>query len=124
MHSRHVRRDQPQPPTAKVGVGVGIWIRQRADESLDAGLKRHLPEQIPLYGLQSPLFSEGGLPDTIAELACDYADTVTGIAPTGAIRLLGWSFGGAVALLIAQELTRRGRDVTYVGMLDSLPGSG
>ena len=116
-----MRRDQPQPPTAKVGVGVGIRIRQRAEESLDAGLKRHLPQQIPLYGLQSPLFSGGGLPDTIDELAVEYADTVTGVAPSGPIRLLGWSFGGAVALLVAQELTRRGREVSWVGMLDSYP---
>lgn len=86
-----------------------------------AGLKRHLPQQIPLYGLQSPLFSGGVLPATIGELAAEYADTVSAIAPAGPIRLLGWSFGGAVALIAAQELTRRGRDVTFVGMLDSYP---
>ncbi|CAN5600445.1 non-ribosomal peptide synthetase [soil metagenome] len=84
-----------------------------------AGLKRYLPEQIPLYGLQSPLFSGGVLPATIAELAAGYADTVAAVAPTGPIRLLGWSFGGSVALLVAQELTRRGRDVDFVGMLDA-----
>jgi thioesterase domain-containing protein/acyl carrier protein len=84
-----------------------------------AGLKRHLPQDVPLYGLQSPLFTGGALPDTIGELASDYADTVAEIAPTGPIRLLGWSFGGSMALLIAEELTRRGRDVSHVGMLDA-----
>jgi amino acid adenylation domain-containing protein/non-ribosomal peptide synthase protein (TIGR01720 family) len=84
-----------------------------------AGLKRHLPQDVPLYGLQSPVFTGGALPDTIAELASDYADTVAELAPTGPIRLLGWSFGGSMALLIAEELTRRGRDVTHVGMLDA-----
>jgi amino acid adenylation domain-containing protein len=84
-----------------------------------AGLKRYLPQQIPLFGLQSPLFSAGQLPDTIAELAAGYADTVVDVAPSGPIRLLGWSFGGSMALLIAQELTRRGREVTFVGMLDA-----
>jgi thioesterase domain-containing protein len=83
------------------------------------GLKRHLPQDIPLYGLQSPLFMGGRLPDTIGELASDYADTVAEIAPTGPIRLLGWSFGGSMALLIAEELTRRGREVSHVGMLDA-----
>ena len=34
---RNVGLDQPQPLTAKVGVGVGIWIRQRPDEALDVG---------------------------------------------------------------------------------------
>ncbi|WP_029115226.1 non-ribosomal peptide synthase/polyketide synthase [Mycobacterium sp. URHB0044] len=84
-----------------------------------ASLKRHLPERIPLYGLQSPLFCGGRLPDTIAELASGYADTIVDVAPSGPIRLLGWSFGGSVALLIAQELVRRGREVTFVGMLDA-----
>ncbi|MDT5176330.1 MAG: hypothetical protein QOJ95_528, partial [Mycobacterium sp.] len=84
-----------------------------------AGLKRHLPQSIPIYGLQAPLFSGGTLPDDIATLASDYADTVESVAPTGPLRLLGWSFGGSMALLVAEELTRRERDVTFVGMLDA-----
>ena len=86
-----------------------------------AGLKRHLPQNVPLYGLQSPLFSGGTLPEHIAELAASYVEAVTSIAPDGPIRLLGWSFGGAVALLIAQQLAGRGREVGFVGMLDSYP---
>jgi thioesterase domain-containing protein len=54
-------------------------------------------------------------------LARQYADLVESVAATGPVRLLGWSFGGAVALLMAQELTRRGRDVRFVGMLDAYP---
>nr|WP_236949159.1 alpha/beta fold hydrolase [Mycolicibacterium goodii] len=84
-----------------------------------AGLKRHLPPEVPIYGLQSPLFTGTPLPESITELAAQYADTVTGVAPSGPVRLLGWSFGGSMALLIAQELTRRGREVTFVGMLDA-----
>ncbi len=84
-----------------------------------AGLKRYLPQDIPIYGLQSPLFSGTPLPDTIAELAVSYADSIVAVAPYGPIRLLGWSFGGSIALLMAQELTRRGREVSFVGMLDA-----
>lgn len=84
-------------------------------------LKRHVPQQIPIYALQSPLFSGGALPDDLTELVHLYTDTITGVAPTGPIRVLGWSFGGVLALLVAQELVRRGRDVGYVGMLDSYP---
>ncbi|MBI3224256.1 MAG: non-ribosomal peptide synthase/polyketide synthase [Mycolicibacterium cosmeticum] len=83
------------------------------------GLKKYVPEDIPLYGLQSPLFSTGRLPGSIAELAREYADSVQRVAPTGPVRLLGWSFGGSMALLIATELRGRGRDVTFVGMLDA-----
>ncbi|WP_246600280.1 amino acid adenylation domain-containing protein [Skermania piniformis] len=89
-----------------------------------AGLKPYLPPEIPIYGLQSPRFSGGEIPDTIAELAVDYADTVAAVAPTGPIRLLGWSFGGSMALLVGQELSRRGRSVSFVGMLDTRIGGG
>src|SRR6185436_6976553 len=74
---------------------------------------------IPLYGLQSPLFSGGRLPDRIDELAASYADAVAAVAPTGPGRLLGWSCGGSVARLLALELVRRGREVSFVGMLDA-----
>ncbi|CAN5128031.1 hypothetical protein BH11ACT7_BH11ACT7_29520 [soil metagenome] len=84
-----------------------------------AGLKPYLPEQIPIYGLQSPVFTGRPLPATITELAVQYADTVQASAPTGPIRLLGWSFGGSLAVLIAHELVRRGRDVSWLGMLDA-----
>jgi amino acid adenylation domain-containing protein len=83
------------------------------------GLKRILPQNIPIYGLQSPLFSGGVLPENIGELAATYADTVASLAPSGPVRLIGWSFGGSMALLVAEELTRRGREVTFVGMLDA-----
>lgn len=88
-----------------------------------AGLKGYLDDRIPLYGLQSPLFSGLTLPSAIHELACDYADTITLIAPHGPIRLLGWSFGGSLALLIAQEMQRRGRKIVFLGMLDTRMGS-
>ncbi|GAB7066951.1 non-ribosomal peptide synthetase [Mycolicibacterium hodleri] len=84
-----------------------------------AGLKRHLPQDVPLYGLQSPLFHGGRLPDDIGTLAAEYADRAGEVAPRGPIRLLGWSFGGSMALLVAEELVRRGREVTFVGMLDA-----
>jgi thioesterase domain-containing protein/acyl carrier protein len=83
------------------------------------GLKRHLPEEIPIFGLQSPLFTGTPLPATIDDLAADYADRIVQQTPAGPVRLLGWSFGGALALLIAQVLVARGREVSWVGMLDA-----
>jgi thioesterase domain-containing protein/acyl carrier protein len=84
-----------------------------------AGLKRHLSQDVPLYGLQSPLFQGASLPESIGTLAVEYADRVGEVAPRGPVRLLGWSFGGSMALLVAEELVRRGREVTFVGMLDA-----
>jgi thioesterase domain-containing protein/acyl carrier protein len=85
-----------------------------------AGLKRHLPADIPLFGLQSPRLSRtDDLPATMADLAAEFATRVAQLAPAGPIRLLGWSFGGALAHLLADTLVATGRDVTFVGMLDS-----
>ncbi|MCZ4098400.1 thioesterase domain-containing protein, partial [Streptomyces sp. H39-C1] len=85
-----------------------------------AGLKRHLPDGIPLYGLQSPRLSRtDDLPTTFGELAAEYAELIGRTAPAGPVRLLGWSFGGAVAHAVATLLTAAGREVSFLGMLDS-----
>ncbi|WP_237165541.1 thioesterase domain-containing protein, partial [Mycolicibacterium obuense] len=86
-----------------------------------AALKHVLPTDIPLYALQSPLFSGGRLSGDLAALASDYADGIEVVAADGPVHLLGWSFGGVLALLTAQELLRRGRRIGTVAMLDSYP---
>ncbi|MER7007730.1 amino acid adenylation domain-containing protein [Dactylosporangium sp. NPDC000555] len=85
-----------------------------------AGLKRYLPPDVPLIGLQSPrLGRDAGLPATMAELAAQHAARIAELAPAGPVRLLGWSFGGALAHVLAERLVAAGREVTFVGMLDS-----
>ena len=84
-----------------------------------AGLKRYLPADVPLIGLQSPLLSGGTLPESLTELAEAHADRVVAHQAAGPVRLLGWSFGGALALCVAAALTARGREVEFVGMLDA-----
>ncbi|MEU7905178.1 amino acid adenylation domain-containing protein [Actinoplanes sp. NPDC049118] len=84
-----------------------------------AGLKRYLPAAVPLIGLQSPLLSGADLPETMSELAEAHADRLTAAWPSGPVRLLGWSFGGALALCVAAALRARGREVSFVGMLDA-----
>jgi thioesterase domain-containing protein/acyl carrier protein len=82
-----------------------------------AALRRHL--DVPLIGLQSPTLSGLPAPVSLAALAAAHADRVAELAPSGPIRLLGWSFGGALALVLAAELRARGRSVSFVGMLDT-----
>jgi hybrid polyketide synthase/nonribosomal peptide synthetase FtdB len=48
-----------------------------------------------------------------------YADHIEAIQPTGPYAVLGYSLGGNVAFEVAQELERRGRQVTDVLILDS-----
>ncbi|GHJ44011.1 non-ribosomal peptide synthetase [Catellatospora sp. TT07R-123] len=84
-----------------------------------AALKRYLPDT-PLIGLQAPRLSRSSdLPTTLPALAAEYADHIEQAAPAGPVRLLGWSFGGAVAHETAVLLTERGRQVSFLGVLDT-----
>ncbi|MDI1461646.1 non-ribosomal peptide synthase/polyketide synthase [Catellatospora sp. KI3] len=84
-----------------------------------AALKRYLPDT-PLIGLQAPRLSRStDLPTTLPALAAEYADRIEQAAPSGPIRLLGWSFGGAVAHEVAVLLTERGRHVSFLSVLDT-----
>jgi thioesterase domain-containing protein len=82
-----------------------------------AALQRYL--DVPLIGLQSPSLSGLPAPASLAALAASHADRIAALYPAGPIRLLGWSFGGALALCLAAELRSRGRTVSFVGMLDT-----
>ncbi|WP_185832431.1 non-ribosomal peptide synthetase [Streptomyces sp. WAC 04229] len=93
-----------------------------------SGLVRHVPADVPVYGIQATgLDGEGALPATLEELAAEYADLVQEAQPEGPYRLLGWSLGGNVAFAMAAELRARGREVELLAFLDAYPrqaGSG
>ncbi|PPK63652.1 non-ribosomal peptide synthetase [Actinokineospora auranticolor] len=85
-----------------------------------AALKPHLPDGVPLYGLQSPLLTTPTERfDTLADLAERYVAEIIHLHPTGPYRLVGWSFGGNLAHLVACALQRRGLTVDLLALLDS-----
>jgi amino acid adenylation domain-containing protein len=87
-----------------------------------AGLARHLPDTVGLYGLQAPgLASAEPLPGSVAELAEAYLAELLAAQPDGPYHLLGWSFGGVVAHAIATRLQQRGAAVRLLALLDSYP---
>ncbi|GLZ40763.1 hypothetical protein Acsp05_43870 [Actinokineospora sp. NBRC 105648] len=84
-----------------------------------AGLKAHLPD-IPMYGLQSPLLADPSARfESLSALASRYVDEIVTTQPQGPYRLVGWSFGGNLAHLMAGELRARGREVSLLALLDS-----
>ncbi|WP_329471268.1 amino acid adenylation domain-containing protein [Streptomyces sp. NBC_01723] len=93
-----------------------------------SGLVRHVPADIPVYGIQAAgLDGDGPLPATLEEMAAEYADLVQEAQPEGPYRLLGWSLGGNVAFAMAAELRARGQEVELLAFLDAYPrqaGSG
>ncbi|MFH9424722.1 amino acid adenylation domain-containing protein [Streptomyces sp. NPDC017529] len=87
-----------------------------------AGLMRHLGDR-PVYGLQARGLTEpGARPATIADMAADYLAQIRSVQPTGPYHLLGWSFGGAVAHVMATRLQEQGERVALLALLDSAPG--
>ncbi|MFG2018041.1 amino acid adenylation domain-containing protein [Actinomadura geliboluensis] len=77
----------------------------------------------PLYALQSRgLDGEGTLPGSVEEMVDDYVTEMLEIQPDGPFHLIGWSYGGTVVHAVADALDRRGHEVAFLAILDSLPG--
>ncbi|MGW8489047.1 amino acid adenylation domain-containing protein [Streptomyces sp. NPDC055886] len=93
-----------------------------------AGLIRHLPADVPIYGLQAQGVGEATadepLPTTLEELAAHYASRIREVQPDGPYRLLGWSTGGIIAHAIAAVLQEAGQEVELLAILDAYPAEG
>ncbi|MGP4092067.1 alpha/beta fold hydrolase, partial [Streptomyces sp. KR55] len=89
-----------------------------------AALLRHLPEDQPVYGVQARgLTDPDSMPQSIEEMAADYADQIRTVQPSGPYHLLGWSFGGVVAQAVAARLEEQGEEAALVALLDAYPGA-
>jgi len=82
----------------------------------------HIPPEHPIYGLQArSLTRRMMLPHNINEMAADYLSVIQTIQPSGPYNLLGWSFGGAVAHVMATRLRSMQEEVSLLALLDSYP---
>lgn len=85
----------------------------------------YLGSDQPVYGLQ-PRGLDGKQPllTRVEEMAALYIKEMQIIQPNGPYYIGGYSFGGIVALEIAQQLYRQGEKVGILAMIDtSVPGS-
>ncbi|HEX5089007.1 MAG TPA: thioesterase domain-containing protein [Nocardioides sp.] len=64
--------------------------------------------------------AEPGEADTIESMAAATVEVIRAEQPSGPYRLLGYSFGGLLALEAGRLLTDAGEAVTFVGLMDSL----
>jgi nonribosomal peptide synthetase DhbF len=80
-----------------------------------AGLVPGLDPERPVYALQAAW--DGPLPESVEELAHDYASLVREIQPSGPVLLTGWSFGA----LLAHAVACRVREVALLVLLDGYP---
>jgi amino acid adenylation domain-containing protein len=85
-------------------------------------LARHLDPDQPVYGLESlDLDEHQTLHTTVPGMAAYYLEVMRSIQPQGPYRICGWSFGGLVALEIAQQLQAQGQQVDLLALLDTYP---
>ncbi|WP_412765391.1 non-ribosomal peptide synthase/polyketide synthase [Pseudomonas sp. NGC7] len=88
-------------------------------------LARRLEGRCSVYGVQCRmLLDRDWVDDSLQSMAIDYAQYIRQKQPEGPYRLLGWSLGGTLAVLVAQELESQGQQVSLLGLVDSfIPGT-
>ena len=79
--------------------------------------------QVKLYGVQAPpsKIRDPEFGRNIDDLAMYYAQDLVKFQPEGTFFLGGWSTGGIVALEIARNLLKRGRQVGLLVAIDTVP---
>jgi amino acid adenylation domain-containing protein len=87
-------------------------------------LARYLGPNQPFYGLQANGLGAGQTCHTRAEdMAAHYIKEIRSVQPKGPYFLGGYSFGGAIAFEMAQQLALRGEKATVVLFDTQLPAS-
>ncbi len=88
-------------------------------------LLSHLPDDVPVYGIELPGIAPGTEPiDRVEPLATWVLDAIRTIEPEGPHRLLGYSFGGLVVYEVARQLEALRQRPAWVGIIDKhTPGS-
>ncbi|XUW87263.1 amino acid adenylation domain-containing protein [Burkholderia sp. M6-3] len=83
-------------------------------------LAQALNGRVTLIAMQAPaLRGEPWEGDTFEALAAHYAQRIEALQPHGDYALLGWSFGGRLAIAIADHFERRGARMSFVGIVDT-----
>ncbi|MCO5732804.1 amino acid adenylation domain-containing protein [Rhizobium sp. SSA_523] len=86
------------------------------------GLARALGADRPAWGVQAlALDPHAEAPQSLDDMALDYARRIGFIARQTTIHLLGWSVGGILAQTVAVHLEERGHAVGLVALLDAYP---
>jgi amino acid adenylation domain-containing protein len=83
-------------------------------------LALHLGPDQPVYGLQSiGIAGEASPLIQIEAMAEHYLAAIRQVQPDGPYQLAGWSFGGTIALEMAQQLQKGGESVALLAIIDT-----
>ncbi len=87
-----------------------------------ANLLRHTHDEQPLYGIQARGFADDrSLPSTLDEVVAESVEQIRSVRPHGPYRLLGWSFGGILAHMVAARLQAEGDSKSIASFPCSIP---
>jgi amino acid adenylation domain-containing protein/non-ribosomal peptide synthase protein (TIGR01720 family) len=79
----------------------------------------------PIYGIQARGFAaDDRLSESLNDIVIESIEKIRAIEPCGPYRLLGWSFGGIIAHMIATRLQAEGYEVERLQLFDSYPPQG
>ncbi|SDU36152.1 non-ribosomal peptide synthase domain TIGR01720/amino acid adenylation domain-containing protein [Pseudomonas synxantha] len=88
-------------------------------------LARRLDGQRSVYGLQCRMLLDRQWEDeSLESMAIDYSQYIRQQQASGPYHLMGWSLGGTLAVLVAQELESQGQRVALLGLVDSFIPTG
>jgi pyochelin synthetase len=129
--ARQVRRDaddgawSPLVAMRSTGTRPPLFVVHPAGGTIlpYVDLSRSLSIEQPFFGIQAYGYEPDQTPDTNVEaMAARYVDALLAEFPEGPYRLAGWSFGAVVALEMAQQLRRAGREVDRLVIIDAALG--
>ena len=86
------------------------------------GLAQHIRTGHSIYGIQGKGVDGMEEPlESVEDMAAFYLDSIQDVQPHGPYILIGYSFGGLVALEMAQRLTKSGEEVALLVLIDAYP---
>ncbi|MFB9378863.1 AMP-binding protein [Kineococcus gynurae] len=111
-------------PLRPEGQGRALYLVAGAGSAALAlrTLAHRIEADVPVIGLQAHGLENRGIPDwSVRAIARRHLKVVRARQPEGPYRLAGHSFGGLVALEMAQQLRAAGQEVELLAVLDSFP---
>jgi acetoacetyl-CoA synthetase len=109
-----LKKGRRQPP---ILMAHGLGGRARF-----AKLVKHIHTDHPIYGIQAKGIDGREEPfERIEDMAHFYLGALKELQPQGPYILIGYSFGGLVALEMAQRLSEDGKEIGLLVLIDSYP---
>jgi amino acid adenylation domain-containing protein len=85
-------------------------------------LAAHLPDDLPVYGLQAPGLDAGTTPEpNLDKLGHIYLDAIRSVQEEGPYYLAGYCAGSIIATVVAGQLREQGQEVALLAALDGGP---